>query len=96
MTKKSAIAVYSLVAAFVAADPIVYAYNSWKDLPTNARCEAQLPSLIEKHDLPGNGASRYSPWTRQCSYRYYDYKSKDKSTDADDNIKTFEWSPIFH
>lgn len=96
MTNKSAIVAFSLVAAFVATEPVVYAYNSWKDLPTNQKCEAQLPSLIEKHDLPGNGASRYNPWTRQCSYRYYDYKSKDAGLSPDDRIKTYQWAPTFH
>lgn len=83
MIKQSAFFISGLLAAFVAADPIAYAYQTANSLPTNQKCENQLRSLIRELNFPGNGSSTYNPWVRQCNYKYF----------KDGEISTYTWHP---
>lgn len=71
-------------AMILMAEPITQAYHRSQGLPANQKCEDQLPELIKKMGFPGNGASHYNPWTRQCDYKYF----------KDGEISIYQWTPV--
>lgn len=72
-----------VLTAVLAADTADVVSDQYQGLKRNERCEAQLRPILEKDDLPFDGASRYNPLVRQCSYKYF----------KNGEINTIHWMP---